>query len=204
MDVTDPISEARRLWSRRWGATPTPGMAAVTSIMRVEQILMTRLNAVLKPFDLTFPRYEALMILFLSSRGSMPLAKIGKRLQVHPTSVTSLIDGLERSGHLQRVPHEHDRRMTLAEITGRGRAAADAATAALNDVRFCTAPLRRRDLEAIFDLLEVLRAQEDGFTPAGGAGDLAKTRRAPGDDGAGRSDQSVSGSAASVSRRISS
>ena len=106
MDVTDPISEARRLWSRRWGATPTPGMAAVTSIMRVEQILMTRLNAVLKPFDLTFPRYEALMILFLSSRGSMPLAKIGKRLQVHPTSVTSLIDGLERDGVVDRARGE--------------------------------------------------------------------------------------------------
>lgn len=163
MDVIDPISEARRQWSSRWGATPTPAMAAVTSIMRAEQLLMTRLNAILKPFDLTFPRYEALMILHLSRRGSMPLAKIGQRLQVHPTSVTSLIDGLERTGHLRRVPHEHDRRMTLAEITDQGRAAAADATAALNQARFCTGPLRRRDLEAIFDLLEPLRADADGF-----------------------------------------
>ncbi len=163
MDVTDPIAEARRLWSRRWGATPTPAMAAVTSIMRAEQLLMTRLNAILKPFDLTFPRYEALMILHLSRRGSMPLAKIGKRLQVHPTSVTSLIDGLERTGHLQRVPHEHDRRMTLAEITDQGRTAAEDATATLNDARFGTGPLKRRDLDAIFELLEPLRADADGF-----------------------------------------
>jgi DNA-binding MarR family transcriptional regulator len=165
MDVTDPIAEARRQWSSRWGVAPTPAMVAVTSIMRAEQVLMTRLNAILKPFDLTFPRYEALMILHLSRRGSMPLAKIGKRLQVHPTSVTSLIDGLERTGHLRRVPHEHDRRMTLAEITGQGRAAAEDATAALNDARFCTGPLRRRDLDAIFDLLEPLRADADGFSP---------------------------------------
>ena len=59
-------------------------MTAVTSIMRAQQILMARLNALLKPFDLTFPRYEALMLLYYSRRGSLPLGKVGGRLQVHP------------------------------------------------------------------------------------------------------------------------
>jgi hypothetical protein len=91
----DPIAEARRQWASRWGRGPTPSMSAVTSIMRVQQILLARLNELLEPFDLTFPRYEALMLLYLSRAGSLPLGKMGVRLQVHRTSVTNLIDGLE-------------------------------------------------------------------------------------------------------------
>ena len=138
-------------------------MSATTSIMRVQQILMARLNDVLKEFDLTFPRYVALMLLFLSSRGSLPLGKIGERLQVHRTSVTNLVDGLERSGYADRVPHEHDRRMILAVITSAGRSAAEQATQVLNEARFATAPLTRSELEAISNVLRKLRADADGF-----------------------------------------
>ena len=48
-------------------------------------------------------------------------------------------------------------------ITDAGRAAAVAATAELNEARFCTEPLRRSDLEAISVALRRLRAAEDGF-----------------------------------------
>ena len=40
----DPIQEAARQWEARWGAAPVPSMAAVTSVMRVQQILIARLN----------------------------------------------------------------------------------------------------------------------------------------------------------------
>src|SRR3954452_16209998 len=115
-ETVDLLEEARRQWIARWGTGPTPSMAAVTSIMRAQQILMARLNAILKSLGLTFPRYEALMMLYLSRRGSPPLRKIGARLQVHPTSVTSIIDSLERTGQRRRLPHPSDRRATLAEI----------------------------------------------------------------------------------------
>src|SRR3954454_17611747 len=137
---TDPIAEARRQWVERWGAAPAPAVTAVASIMRAQQILMTRLNELLRPFDLTFPRYEALMLLFLSRRGSLPLGKMGARLQVHRTSVTNIVDQLERSGYVRRVPHEADRRTVLASITDAGRRTAEAATRELNAARFGTAP----------------------------------------------------------------
>src|SRR5579862_7148711 len=57
----DPIAEAGAQWELRWGPGPVPSMRAVTSIMRVQQILLARLNTMLKPYGLTFPRYEALM-----------------------------------------------------------------------------------------------------------------------------------------------
>ena len=76
----DVIAEARRQWAGRWGGDAASPMTAVTSIMRVQQILMARLNELLRPLEVTFPRYEALMLLYLSSRGSLPLGKIGDRI----------------------------------------------------------------------------------------------------------------------------
>jgi DNA-binding MarR family transcriptional regulator len=162
----DPVSEAAKNWSQHWGDDPVPSMRAVTSIMRVQQILLARLNDELRPFDLTFPRYEALMLLFYSRRGALPLGKMGDRLQVHRTSVTNIIDGLERSGFVSREPHERDRRTTLAAITDRGRETATAATERLNAMHFGTEPLPAHDLDELTKLLRRLRADADGFTAA--------------------------------------
>lgn len=160
----DPIDEAGRQWRRRWGAASVAPMTAVTSIMRAQQIVIARLNEALAPFELSFARYEALMLLFLSRRGSLPLGKMGARLQVHPASVTNLIDGLEKLGYATRAPHPSDRRTTLATITPRGREIAEQATAALNESRFGMEPLRRADLVAVTDVLRTLRAGAGDFS----------------------------------------
>jgi DNA-binding MarR family transcriptional regulator len=159
----DPIAEAERQWRRHWGDDAAPSMAAVTSIMRVHQLVMARLNDELKPWDLTFARYEALMLLFFSRTGSLPLGKMGVRLQVHPTSVTNLIDGLEKLGYATRAAHPSDRRTTLATITDRGREVAQASTEALNAMRFGTGELTGADLATVTDVLRRMR---------GGAGDF--------------------------------
>jgi DNA-binding MarR family transcriptional regulator len=159
----DPIAEARRQWNAHWGTAATPSMGAVTSIMRVQQILIARLNALLTPWELTFPRYEALMLLYYSRAGALPLGKIGERLQVHPTSVTNTIDGLQKLGLVERIQHEQDRRMWLASITPEGREVAEAATEVLNRERFGTGPLPKKDLEAISEILRRIRADADDF-----------------------------------------
>jgi DNA-binding MarR family transcriptional regulator len=159
----DPIAEAQRQWERHWGAEPVPAMAAVTSIMRVQQLLTARLNTLLRHWELTFARYEALMLLYYSRHGSLPLGKMGARLQVHPTSVTNTIDGLERLGLARRAQHERDRRTTLASITPKGREVAEAATTVLNREHFGTAPLDRDELETLFAVLRRVREDADDF-----------------------------------------
>ena len=122
----DPIDEAARQWGRRWDRVPA--MHAVTSLMRVQQLVIGRLDGILKPHGLTFARYEALVLLVFSSRGSLPLGKMGERLQVHPTSVTSIVRRLVDDGLVVRVPHPDDGRGVLAEITPRGREVVEVAT----------------------------------------------------------------------------
>jgi len=157
----DPIDEAARQWGLRWSGVPA--MHAVTSLMRVQQLLLQRLDAVLRPHGLTFARYEALVLLTFSSRGALPLGKMGERLQVHPTSVTSIVRRLEADGHLVRRPHPDDGRAVLAEITASGRAVVEAATADLVAVDFGLGVLDDDGLGELSELLRPVRAAAGDF-----------------------------------------
>jgi DNA-binding MarR family transcriptional regulator len=159
----DPIAEGQVQWEKHWGPDAVSAMGAVTSIMRAQQILLGRLNATLRPFGLTFPRYEALMLLFYSRRGSLPLGKMGDRLQVHRASVTNVVDRLEGQGFVRRVQHEQDRRAVLAEITPEGRRVAEAATARVNSEQLASSPLTAEQLDELFGLLRALRVDEGDF-----------------------------------------
>jgi DNA-binding MarR family transcriptional regulator len=160
----DPVAEARRHWEEQGWERAAPGMAAVTSVMRAQQIYLARVEAVLRPLGLTFARYEVLMLLVFSSRGSMPLGKLSSRLQVHPASVTNAVDRLEAQGLLRRLPHQHDRRATLAELAPEGRALAFKATGLLNQEVFEQPGLAGSEAEGLFGVLEHLRRQTGDFT----------------------------------------
>ena len=137
----DPIAEAERQWESHWAEAPLASMVSVTSVMRAHQLLLARLNELLEPWGITFPRYEALMLLYFSRAGCLPLGKMGHRLQVHRASVTNVIDRLADAGLVERVQPPQDRRTVLAQITPRGREVAREATERLNEQRFATAPL---------------------------------------------------------------
>ena len=129
----DPIAEAHRQWIAHGWVASADGMAAITSLMRAQQLVLARVEAVLRPFGITFARYEVLMLIYFSRRGSLPMRTIGSRLQVHQTSVTNAVDRLEAAGLVQRTAHPTDRRTTLIELTAAGRGLAERATEALND-----------------------------------------------------------------------
>jgi DNA-binding MarR family transcriptional regulator len=158
----DPIAEARRNWEAR-GWPAAEAMAAVTSITRAHQIVLARVDAVLRPFGLTFARYEALVLLHVSRRGALPLGRMGARLQVHPASVTNAIDRLEAAGFVRRVPHPTDRRTTLAEITDLGRATVEDATAALGAIRFGAEGLDDAAADRVTEELATLRRDAGDF-----------------------------------------
>ncbi|HTT89444.1 MAG TPA: MarR family transcriptional regulator [Acidimicrobiales bacterium] len=159
----DPIIEASRQWSAHGWVDASGGMAAITSIVRAQQLFLARIDAVLRPLELTFARYEVLMLLLFSRRGALPLNKIGARLQVHPTSVTNAVDRLEEQDLIKRVPHSSDRRTTLAEILPVGRELALRATAALNDEVFSQPGMGDEDLELLVAVLQRFRQEAGDF-----------------------------------------
>ncbi len=138
-------------------------MAAATSVMRAQQIIQAQVDDVLRQFELTFARYEGLVLLAFSRRGALPMGKMGERLMIHPTSVTNIVDRLERQGFVRRVPHEHDRRTTLVQITETGRRVLERATAEVVTSGFGLAALSEDQLDQLTGLVRQVRVSTGDF-----------------------------------------
>lgn len=181
----DPVAAARDVWRSKGWEDAAAGMATVTSIMRAHQLFLARANEVLRPFDLTFARYEVLAWLAWNADcGSLSLSQIGERLQVTPATVTNAIDKLEADDLVRRVPHPSDARTTLAEITPVGRRTVAAATAELNTKVFETVQLSRAEMDSLVRLLVKIRVEAGDFasepdaTPAPGSNGASARRSA--------------------------
>ena len=159
----DRVAEARRQWRAHGWAGPDVGMTAVISLMRAQQIVLIRLEETVRPFGLSYARYELLVLLSFTRAGELPLSKIGDRLQVHPASVTGAVDKLESQGLAERVPHPGDRRAVLARITEQGRAVAEASTAALNAGPFADIGLPDEAAEQLIEVITALRRGAGDF-----------------------------------------
>lgn len=159
----DPIAEAKRQWLAHGWEDAAAGMALVTSITRAQQILQARVDETLRPFGLTFARYELLTLLRFSRAGRMPMASASARLQVHPTSVTNTVDRLEASGHVRREPHPTDGRAVLVVLTESGRELSEKATDALNAEVFEKPGLSRADTDEVVRLIARMRRDAGDF-----------------------------------------
>jgi DNA-binding MarR family transcriptional regulator len=158
----DPIDEAARHWQARWDGVGS--MRAVTSIMRVQQLLIGQLDELLKPHGLTFARYEALVLLTFSRTGSLPLGRMGERLQVHPTSITSIVQRLVAAGFVRRDPNPTDGRGVLATLTDSGRQVVEVATADLVARDFGLGVLDEQSLTQLTTLLAPVRRAAGDFS----------------------------------------
>lgn len=164
----DPIAQAQSNWERHdWVAAAAP-MAAVTSIVRVHQLLVQRIEASLKPFGLTFARFELLALLSFTKRGELPMSKASALLQVHPTSVTNAVDRLESAGLVRREPHPTDGRSTLVTLTASGRTLARTATTTLNAEVFEDTGFTAGEVSQLIEVLTAFRARTGDIPPVTG------------------------------------
>ena len=159
----DPIALARDNWARSGWGDVADGMVAVTSVMRAHQILLARVETALRPYDLSFSRYELLRLLAFSSNGALPITKASDRLQVHVTSVTHAVRRLESDGLVDRIPHPTDGRTTLIRLTDLGRSTVEDATTTLNDEVFADIGISATESAALAAAIETLRRKAGDF-----------------------------------------
>jgi DNA-binding MarR family transcriptional regulator len=165
----DPIERAGERWEQEFGAAAA--MRVATSVMRAQQLLLARFDAILKPHGLTFARYEALVLLRFSRAGALPLSIVGERLMVHPTSVTNIVDRLAAQGFVERRPNPRDGRGVLAALTPAGREVVQRATVDLMADGFGLSAYDESELDAMFGLLRVLRVDSGDFLASGPGAD---------------------------------
>jgi DNA-binding MarR family transcriptional regulator len=152
----DPIVEAYHLWVENGWEDCAAGVAAVTSIIRVRQVLASRADQVLAPIELTFSRYELLVHLYFND-GELKLSQLGRRLQIHQTSVTTLVDKVEAQGLIRRTPHPTDRRSTIAQLTPEGRVLTQEAITRLNAGLFRDLGLSDEETRTLIAVLTKMR-----------------------------------------------
>ena len=159
----DPIAQARANWERAGWGDVADGMVAATSVMRAHQILLARVENALRPYDLSFSRFELLRLLAFTRTGELPITKASDRLQVHVTSVTHAIRRLEAAGLVERIPHPTDGRTTLVRITELGRSTVEDATVTLNNEVFADIGMSDAESKALSSAIETLRRNAGDF-----------------------------------------
>ena len=102
--------------------TVAPGWSALLALQQAAHATMQALAAELAGLDLTAAEINALAI--LADGRSRSVSELGRAAGARPTTLTSVLDRLERRGHVTRGPRPGDRRGVLIELTGSGRQAA--------------------------------------------------------------------------------
>lgn len=162
-DDHDVVSWSRYYWDQN-GLPAGDYLALFASLGRLEQLASQAIEQVLKPFGLGLSRYLLLNTLMLTEDGSRPMNRLSWHMMVHPTTVTVVVDQLEKNRLVERKPHPTDRRATLVHITPSGKALAREASIALAEARFGLPELPAKDMKQALSLLRSMR---------GSAGDIS-------------------------------
>ena len=161
--TADRAAAVHGQWMRHGWEEAADGATAVIELMRAHRIIVERTSDALHPLGLSFARYEILMLLAFTRRGSLSIGRLGRHLQVHTTSVTSAVDRLQEDGAVERVRCERDGRVVRAVLTGEGRVLAARATEVLNASVFGNLGLNAGDLSTLLAVLRALRANAGDF-----------------------------------------
>ena len=161
LDDVDPVEWTRGRWSDE--GQPAPELfATMAALMRTHQQVVSSIDEVLKEHDITRTGWLLLGTLQISRAHARPLGQLGRQMLVHPTTVTLVLDQLEKKGLVQRTRHPTDRRTILAELTEAGGRAAEAANTALAERGYGLGPLPVDDARRLRERLkDVLDARED-------------------------------------------
>jgi DNA-binding MarR family transcriptional regulator len=134
----------------------TAALDAWVRLLRGHAALVRELNAeLLRDHALTINDYEALLLLAHADGGQMRRTDLSQSLQLTPSGVTRLLDGLEAAGYVCKAACDSDGRVTYAVLTEAGRAKLDSASAshvAAIEALFAT-HYTREELESLADLL---------------------------------------------------
>ncbi|MCG6498825.1 MarR family winged helix-turn-helix transcriptional regulator [Kitasatospora sp. A2-31] len=109
-----------------------PERSVLLTLQRATHATLQLLAAELVDLDLTASEINALANL-ADGRGRT-VSQLGAAVGTRPTTLTSVLDRLERRGHITRGVRAGDRRSVLVELTDSGRAAAALIRRTLADV----------------------------------------------------------------------
>jgi len=91
------------------------------AIVRLAEFFKKNSANIFKNYGLTFPQYNVLRVLDSSENRQNTISNVGKIMLVSGANMTGIAKRLEKNGFLLRKSDPNDERITLLEITPKGR-----------------------------------------------------------------------------------
>ncbi|CAM3133324.1 MarR family 2-MHQ and catechol resistance regulon transcriptional repressor [Sporolactobacillus spathodeae] len=88
-------------------------------LSRAMQEITRQVEKEIKTYGLNPTEFAVLEL--LDHKGAQPIQKIGEKILLASSSITYVVDKLEKKNYLRRRPCSDDRRVTYAEITDEGK-----------------------------------------------------------------------------------
>lgn len=138
--------------------TPDPDGLLAEQLLRLTRRVHRIQKRHLERRELGITPAQSRLLRTLAHYASPPrMADLAERLEVVPRAVTTLVDGLEASGKVRRVPDPANRRVIRIELTDEGRAALRELRAARRSAaEEILAPLGVEQREVLGELLDTL------------------------------------------------
>lgn len=122
IETADEGAVARNV---RYVSNQTENERALMAVLRSGEAFKRGQAEVCRAHGLSFPQYNILRVLEASEDGRNSVSGVSKIMLVPVANMTGLAKGLERQGFILRTSHPNDERVTVLEITEKGRSAVD-------------------------------------------------------------------------------
>lgn len=120
----------------------------------IENDIRRHLNA---EFEFSLPRFDILAQLDRADDG-LVLGEVSKRLMVSAGNITSLVEGLVKTGHITRTTSSGDRRAQIIKLTDKGRRDFRRMAKVHSDwIARYFEHMSQKDIDRLMDLLSTLK-----------------------------------------------
>lgn len=132
------------------------------SLRRIFKTIQDYSHEVANKFGITGPQLWTLKTIY--QNGSLSLGDLSQRMYLHPSTISGVIDRLEKKGYVLRDRYQKDRRVVKVDLTSQGkRVAKKAPNPVQGKMIYGLRKLKRRELNSIYDsvekLVEIMEAQ---------------------------------------------
>ena len=125
------------------------------SLRRIFKAIQDYSHEVSEKFGITGPQLWALKTLFQNE--SLSLTGLSERMYLHPSTITGVIDRLEKKGYMKRNRDKVDRRVIYVQLTAEGkRLAKRAPNPAQGKMVYGLKNLKKGELNLICDSVQKL------------------------------------------------
>jgi DNA-binding MarR family transcriptional regulator len=91
------------------------------SLVRAAEIFKRVVSTVFREYDLSFPQYNVLRVLDAAKDGQSRITDVGRIMLVPYANMTGIAKRLEKNGFINRKSDPTDERVTILEITQKGK-----------------------------------------------------------------------------------